>query len=83
MAKYKFKPDVKGFNQAMKLPEVGQHLKREGAALAADAGEGFEAVLDTRHPWLDRVFVQPATPAAHRRNAKHQLLVKALGRRLG
>lgn len=79
----RFRPDVRGFNEAMKLPTVGAALLEHGEAWAADAGEGFEAVLDTRHPWLDRVFVQPATAAARRANRRDQILMRVWGRQLG
>ncbi|EYT56030.1 hypothetical protein H490_0103915 [Leucobacter sp. UCD-THU] len=79
----KFRPDVRGFNQVMKSDATRAELSRLGNQFAAEVGDGFESVSDNRHPWVAREFVQPATPAAHRANARDKLIMRALGKRLG
>lgn len=83
MPKPRFRPNVRGFNEAMKSPAVSAELHRLGQGVADDAGDGFQAVSDNTHPWVAREFIQPATPAAHRLNNREQVILRALGNRLG
>jgi hypothetical protein len=66
-----------GVAKLLKSPEVQADLKRRGEAIAAAAGDGFEAesaVGATRA----RVVVRTATPAAMEREAIDRTLIRSL-----
>lgn len=85
MTKPKFVPSKRGFDGARKLPGVQAELLRLGGEIAQDAGPGFEVVAGTPHPNMARAFVQPenGNSKARARNAREQILLRALGRRSG
>lgn len=85
MSRPKFVPNRKGFADARKLPGVQAELLRIGGELARDAGPGFEAVAGKPNPEMARAYVQPedGNSVARAKNARDQLLLRALGRRSG
>lgn len=82
MSAPKFRPSVKGFNEAMRSQRVRDTLLNEATAMATEAGDGFEATEGRgEHPWVARAFVQTTTPQAYARNRRDQILLRVLQRR--
>ncbi len=82
MSTPKFRPNVQGFNEAMRLPAVRDALRREAESMATEAGDGFQATSgSSEHPWVARAYVQSATPQAYARNRRDQILLRVLQRR--
>lgn len=71
---------LKGINEVMKSQGVQDLLNQRARAMAADAGDGFEAVADNSHRWVARAWVRAETLEAMRAEATDKVLTKALGR---
>lgn len=75
--------NLRGINQVMKAPGVGALLQQRAEALAAEAGDGFEATADNSHPWIARAWVHAETVEAKISEAADKVLTKAVGRLAG
>lgn len=78
MAEIKF--NLKGINELMTSAPVQAEIDRVGRQVAGRAGAGFGySQGQGRHPWVARGYVETQAPAAARRNARENTLLRALG----
>lgn len=70
--------NLPALNALMRSADVQGIVDREGAAIAARAGEDFEYVRSP-HRWVARGFVQPKNARGMREQAKNAVLERALG----
>lgn len=80
MAKPKIKWHDVDFTEVMKSAEVERILLDQAQAVAARAGDGFEAELGTGGKTRSRAFARAVTGKAVAENARHATLLRALGR---
>ena len=80
MGKVRIEFHDEGFRQVLKSPGVTAEVTRQARAVAARAGEGFEAEAGTGGQVRSRAFVRATTARAIRKNAKDATLLRALGR---
>lgn len=77
--KVKFIIHKNGVKDLMKSQEVQDMLTTKAALIAARAGDGFTSGVRVGGDRA-RAYVLPETYAARRRQAKHHLLERAVGR---
>lgn len=68
-----------GVKELLKSQEIQNMLATKAAVIAARAGEGFTSGVRVGTDRA-RAYVLPETYAARRRQAKHHLLERAVGR---
>lgn len=68
-----------GVKELLKSQEVQNMLAAKAAAIAARAGDGFTSGVRVGSDRA-RAYILPDTYAARRRQAKHHLLERAVGR---
>lgn len=73
----KFVTNGAGFIELMKSNAMTQECHRAAERVANNAGEGYE-VEDYKGQTRNHSVVKPNTVVAHRRNLKHNTLLKAL-----
>lgn len=78
MSGLRIKWNDKGFKALRQDPAVQADMSRRAEAVAAAAGEGYEARHPTQYPERDRAAVITATHQARSDNARNMTLVKAL-----
>lgn len=79
MAKVKTTLLLKGLNEVMKSQGVADELQRRGERIARAAGAGFSAETDQpQHRWIARTYVKAETFEARAREARDNVLLKAL-----
>lgn len=71
---------IKGVRDLLKSRPVQSEVARRAHRMAADAGEGFEAVVK-RHRYTSRAFVQTDkdNPRGRERQAEEHVLQRVLG----
>lgn len=77
MADVDVKLNLRGLNAIMTSPAVSAVVEERARRIAAAAGDGFEVVIRP-HKYTARAYVQTATWAARRREAKEKVLNRAL-----
>lgn len=79
MAKVKTTLLLKGLNEVMKSQGVADELQRRGERIARAAGAGFSAETDQpQHRWIARTYVKAETFEARAREARDNVLLRAL-----
>ena len=68
-----------GVKDLMKSQEMQNMLATKAALIAARAGEGFTSIVRVGDDRA-RAYVRPDTYVARRRQAKHHLLERAVGK---
>lgn len=74
----KFELNLRGLNELMKSAAMQAHLTQAGNAVAAAAGDGYEARTHLAD-YVAITNVYPATREAARENYEDNTLLKALG----
>lgn len=72
------KLDLPAINKVMKAEGPTRLQERAGHAIQAKVGPHFEVVVNRNHPWVNRVYVQPADGEGWAENQRHNVLIKAL-----
>lgn len=68
-----------GLNAVMKSRAVADELQRRGERIARAAGAGFSAETDQpQHRWIARTYVKAETFEARAREARDNVLLRAL-----
>lgn len=68
-----------GLNAVMKSQGVADELQRRGERIARAAGAGFSAETDQpQHRWIARTYVKAETFEARAREARDNVLLRAL-----
>lgn len=70
--------NIRGVNEVMRSSGVTRDLAARGARIASAAGPGFEAKSDAPHRWVARTWVQAENRAAARREARDNVLTRAI-----
>lgn len=78
MSKVKFELNRAGVGELLKGAEMQQILSEAGQQVANNAGDGFELKVAVR-PTRAVATIAPDTVAAHFKNLKENILLKALG----
>ena len=79
MSKVKFKLDLGGLNDLMKSGEMQTILNTAASAVAAAAGEGYEAIPAKPINFIAVAKVRPVTFKARLDNNRNKTLEKAAG----
>ena len=77
MADVKVKLKLKGINVVMKSDGVQSEVARRAKRIAAEAGEGFEAVVNPAR-YTARAFVRTKDATGRRRQAENAVLERSL-----
>ena len=77
MSKAKIKWRLKGFEEIRRLPKTKAELKKRADSIAAQAGEGYEA-LEGEGKTRSRASVVTTSMRAINHNRKHNTLLKSL-----
>lgn len=77
-ARIEIRLNLKGVNEVMISDGVQADVLRRARAIAAAAGEGFEAEEGKRHPWVARAYVVPTTYQAMAAEARTRALTRAV-----
>lgn len=79
VAKAKVELRFQGLNAVMKSEGVSEELARRGERIARAAGKGFVArTNDPIHRWVARTWVEADTYEARAREARDNVLTRAL-----